>query len=69
LEEVAKFHEDLHELEQRAKRVGKHESKLEEHRERIENEGIALIVRIKKQMAAADTWLAESLYRDRGVGD
>ena len=69
LEEFAKFHENLHELGQRALRVGNHESKLEEHRESVEVAGIGIITRIKKQIATADTWLSEALLRDRGVGD
>ena len=32
-------------------------------------DGIGLGLRIKKQRAAADTWLAEANYRDRGPVD
>jgi hypothetical protein len=69
LQDLAVFHEELHALRQRAEKVVKHESKLDEHRKRVEDAGIQLIVRIKKQQAAAGTWLAEALYRDRGVAD
>lgn len=67
LEDFARFQEDLHELCCRAQKVDKHESKLAEHRQRLEDAGINIIVHIKKQQAAAATWLAEALYRDRGV--
>jgi hypothetical protein len=35
----------------------------------VEEEGIGLILAIKKQQAAAATWLAEAHFRDRGVAD
>lgn len=69
LGDLAQFHEDLHALSERAERVDKHESKVEEQRKRLEEAGIDLIVRIKKQQAAAGTWLTEAHYRDRGVKD
>jgi hypothetical protein len=69
LKDVAAFHEELHLLGQRAVQVDKHESKLAEQRERVEQRGIDLLLRIKKQQAAADAWLAEAHYRDRGVAD
>jgi hypothetical protein len=69
LENYVRFHEDLHDMALRAAQVKKHEAKLEEQRQRIEEAGISLIVKIKKQEAAAATWLAEALYRDRGVAD
>jgi hypothetical protein len=69
LDKLARFHEDLHVLEQRAAAVEWKEDKLTGERKRVEEDGIALIVQIKKQQAAAANWLAESLYRDRGVKD
>ncbi|MDX1945051.1 MAG: hypothetical protein SFU86_06560 [Pirellulaceae bacterium] len=69
LEDFARFQEDLHKLCCRAQRVEKHESKVAEQRQALEETGLRLIVSIKRQQAAADTWLAEALYRDRGVGD
>jgi len=69
LDQLTKFHEDLHALEQRAEELEWQESKLAADRQRLEETGIALIVQIKKQRATAETWLAESLYRDRGVKD
>jgi hypothetical protein len=70
LEDYAKFQEDLHELDARAKRIPRQETAvLADHRQRVEDAGIRLIVNIKRQEAAASTWLAEALYRDRGVAD
>jgi uncharacterized Ntn-hydrolase superfamily protein len=69
LDQLAKFHEHLHALEQRAEQLQWQENKLAGERERLEETGISLIVQLKKQRAAAETWLAESLYRDRGVKD
>ena len=69
LDQLAKFHEHLHALEQRAEQVEWQENKLAGERERLEETGIALIVQLKKQRTSAETWLAESLYRDRGVKD
>jgi hypothetical protein len=69
LEELACFHEKLHDLQQAAAHVDWQESKLAAQQKNIEQIGIGLILRIKKQQSAAATWLAESVYRDRGVGD
>jgi hypothetical protein len=69
LDKFAKFHEDLPALEKRAAEVEWHESKLAGERKRLEETGIALILQIKKQRAAAETWTTEALYRDRGVKD
>jgi len=69
LEELACFHEKLHDLHQAASHVDWQESKLAAERQNIEQVGIGLILRIKKQQSAAATWLTEAVYRDRGVGD
>ena len=69
LDKLTKFHEDLHALEQRAEELEWQENKLAAERQRLEETGIALSVQIKKQRATAETWLAESFYRDRGVKD
>jgi hypothetical protein len=69
LEELARFHEKLHDLQQAAFHVDWQESKLAAQRQNIEQSGMGLILRIKKQQSAAATWLAEAIYRDRGVGD
>jgi len=56
-------------LASRAAQVRKHESKVADDQEGVEQAGLALILRIKKQQAVAATWLHEANYRDRGVGD
>lgn len=38
-------------------------------REQLVNDGLALILRVRKQQSAIDTWLGEALQRDNGVGD
>jgi hypothetical protein len=69
LEDYAQFHESLQELAARANKVASHESRLDDSREELERSGIDLVVRIKRQQAAATTWLSEAHYRDRGVAD
>jgi exonuclease VII large subunit len=69
LEKFARFHEELQTLEKNAEKVEWQENKLTGEQKRIEETGISLILQIKKQRAAAETWLSESLYRDRGVKD
>jgi len=59
----------FHEFAKRAEVADKHESKIAENREALEQAGIALLVRIKKQQSAAATWLYEAQYRERGAGD
>lgn len=69
LEDYARFHESLQELAARANKVVSHESRLDASRQELERAGIDLVVRIKRQQAAATTWLSEAHYRDRGVAD
>ena len=69
LEQMTRFHEDLHCLADAAEHVQKNEGKLAGQRQQVEDEGLALILSIKKQQAVATAWLAEAHYRDRGVGD
>jgi len=67
LEQLAYFHEELHALSEAAAHVKRNEGKLAEQQHRVERKGIALILSIKKQQAAATTWFAEAHLRDRGV--
>lgn len=67
--EQAALSRKLSDFAKRAAGIKKDEKKVDPERERLEQEGIALLLRIKKQRAAADTWLAEALYRDRGPVD
>jgi len=69
LEELTQFHEALHDLKGRAADVKWQEGKLAAEQKRIEESGIALILKVKKQRAAVATWLSEAVYRDRGTVD
>ena len=69
LEDLARFHERLHELAKRAADVKWQESKLAAEQQKVADAGLALILEVKKQRAAAATWLAEAVYRDRGSVD
>ena len=69
LGELATFLDNLHELKHQAAEAKWQESKLAAERQRLEDTGLALILKIKKERAAAATWLTEALYRDRGTGD
>jgi hypothetical protein len=68
-EELACFHEELHKLEVATTHVDWQESKLAALQKRVEHDGLQLILRMKKQQITASTWLAEAVYRDRGVKD
>lgn len=68
-EDLAQFQERLASMKHLAEIAGLEEGRIEERRQTIENEGMDLILRIKRQQAATATWLAEAQYRDRGVGD
>jgi hypothetical protein len=53
----------------RCTQIKKDEAQAATQRSKLEQDGIGLVLRIKKQRAAVDTWLAEANYRDRGPGD
>lgn len=69
VDDLAAYHRRLTAFAQAVARIKKHESKVEDERAALEKDGIELIVRIRKQRAAADLWLAEAVYRDRGSVD
>jgi hypothetical protein len=69
VDDLEKFSRRLAAFAAGVAQVKKHESKVAQERADLEQEGIALIIRIRKQRAAADTWLTEALYRDRGPVD
>jgi len=69
LTDFGQFESCVSDLARRAEQVQKDESKAADDRTRVEKTGIDLIVRIKKQQAAAATWLNEANYRDLGTGD
>ena len=66
---LADFHRRLSSFAQATVQITKHEGKVEDQRAALERDGIELIVRIRKQKVAADLWLAEAVYRDRGAVD
>jgi hypothetical protein len=53
----------------KASQIKKDEGQIAADRAKLEQEGIDLVLRIKRQRAAADTWLGEANYRDRGPVD
>jgi len=67
--EQSAFCDRMNSFVARAAKVKKDEAQVSAVRTQLEQEGLDLIVRIKRQRAAADTWLAEANYRDRGPVD
>jgi hypothetical protein len=63
------FRTRINDFVKRAAHLKKDEAQGAAERSKIEQEGLDLILRIKRQRAAADTWLAEANYRDRGPVD
>lgn len=69
LADFGNFKTSVDDLAVRADQVQKNEGKAAEDRSQVEKDGMDLILRIKKQQAAATTWLNEANYRDLGTGD
>ena len=69
LAEYDGFLQELDSLAARVPGAEKDELKVADHRAHIEARGTALVLRIKKQRAAASAWLSEAFYRDRGPVD
>ena len=63
------FEQSVNDLADRGRQVQKNEGKVADDRLQVEKDGMDLILRIKKQQAAATTWLNEANYRDLGTGD
>jgi len=63
------FRNRMSDFAKRASQIKKDEAQATSERTKMEQEGIALILRIKRQRAAADTWMTEAAYRDRGPVD
>ena len=63
------FRTEVNDFVKRASTIKKDEALVAAERSKLEQKGLALILRIKRQRAAADTWLAEAAYRDRGPVD
>jgi hypothetical protein len=68
LEEVAQFLEQLYKFSEVIDFADpqKRETKLEPHRQRIVDLGLALIMSVRKQQAASNTWFTEAQFRDIG---
>lgn len=69
LADFGHFETSVNDLAARARQAEKNEGKVADDRLQVEKDGMDLILRIKKQQAAATTWLNEANYRDLGTGD
>jgi hypothetical protein len=74
--EDADIEEDVEELDRALRRFAEHapkfepdEEKIGRHAQKVIDDGVALVTRIRKQEAAVQTWFIESFNRDRGVAD
>jgi len=56
-------------LGDRADLAGTREDKFNEGIRSIVDEGLGLVIRVRKQERALSTWLSEAFQRDTGVGD
>lgn len=63
------FNQRAAEFVSRASQIKKDEAQIAADRAKLEQEGLNFVLRIKRQRAAADTWLGEANYRDRGPVD
>jgi hypothetical protein len=63
------FRSHLNDFAKLASQAKKDEARVSALRTQVEQEGLDLVLRIKRQRAAASTWLAEANYRDRGPVD
>lgn len=61
-----KFEQKVSKLGEIANEVGSREDKFDSYMQQLIQDGIELVVMIRKQEAAIDTWHRESLLRDRG---
>jgi hypothetical protein len=63
------FRAQVGDFAKRASQIKKDEAQVADERSKLEQKGIEFIVRVRRQRAAADTWMAEANYRDRGPVD
>ena len=66
---LADFEGKVQRLHERAPLAGPREDKFEEGLKAVTDEGLALVIRVRKQERALNTWFAEAFQRDTGVGD
>ena len=69
LKSYDEFEARVRRLQERAGVAGAREDKFDEEIRSIVDEGLALVIRVRKQERALSTWLAEAFHRDTGVGD
>lgn len=69
LEKFELFERQICRFRERADAAEAHESKLDEQVDAIVNDGIRLVIEIRKQQQAISTWLLEAYHRDTGIGD
>jgi hypothetical protein len=67
--ELEALRKEVQDFAKRASQIKKDEAQATDQRLKLEQKGIEFIVRVKRQRAAADTWMAEANYRDRGPVD
>ena len=63
------FRQLLGHLAERTQHVQSDEAKVADERLKLEQEGVELLTEIKRLQTAANTWLQEAVYRDRGPVD
>jgi hypothetical protein len=69
LGKLAQFEKNAAKLEELVNADRRHESRSEDHRAELEQQGLALILSARKHQIATETWLSEAFYRDRGTVD
>ena len=63
------FEEKVKRLQEASSLAGPREDKLDEGLQTVITNGLALVIRVRKQEKTLSTWFAEALQRDTGVGD
>jgi hypothetical protein len=69
LKKHEEFRSNLQLLATKAPTVFSDEAKVADERLKVERQGMALLIELKRLQAAASTWLQEAVYRDRGPVD
>jgi hypothetical protein len=66
---IERFLNRIGNLDTRAERVGSDEARVRLHLQELIDQGLALILQIRKQETCLQTWLSEAMNRDTGFGD
>lgn len=69
LEQFQEMENAIEALRSHAEKVGIDEAKLDPQARACTDQGLALVLAIRKQEVAIETWEMEALTRDRGVAD